>query len=84
LAEADAVAFRGDMVELFQRDCRGFHTNVVVADIIKGILQVRSLFFIYLFKKPHNPFLIIELWEYMYLVGSKTPLEHQRELRNFS
>ena len=35
------MAFRKDMVELFKRACRGFHTNVVVADVIKGILQVR-------------------------------------------
>jgi hypothetical protein len=34
--------FRKDMKELFEKTCKGFGHNVVVADVIKGILQVRS------------------------------------------
>jgi len=42
LAPDKAMDFRKDMKELFEKTCKGFRHNVVVADVIKGILQVRS------------------------------------------
>jgi hypothetical protein len=44
LSPERAVAFRDDMVALFAKVCRGYHTEVSVAAVMKGVLQVLLLF----------------------------------------
>ena len=55
-----AAAFSRDMNELFSRVCRGYKQNVVVAEVVKGMLQVpygrcdRSTLTLLLFVLPYS------------------------------
>lgn len=39
-SEATKALFKQDMKELFSRTCRGYHTNVIIGDVLRQVLNL--------------------------------------------